>query len=123
MVFVIAMAVNPQYQLNKIQVELTHAEEARAKGNEGMARVCSRRAAGIAIGIYLTHIGFSGFGPSAYERLNILKSLPDISPQAIETVDHLLLRVNEDHKLPIEIDLIEDARWLTVYLLSDLQIG
>ena len=117
------MAVdNHQLQFNQIQGELTNAENARMEGNEGMARVCSRRAVGIAVSIYLSHNGFTDFGASAYERLNILKTLPNISPQVVEIAEHLLLRVNEDHKLPIDIDLIAEARWLIDHLLSDIQI-
>ena len=32
----------------KIKAEFDKAEQARARGNEGQARVCARRAAGIA---------------------------------------------------------------------------
>jgi hypothetical protein len=85
-----------------------------------MARVCSRRAAGIAIGIYLYRNGFSGFGASAYERLNILQTLTNISPQVVEIAEHLLLQVNKDHKLPSEIDLIEDTRRLIDYLIPGI---
>jgi hypothetical protein len=115
-------ADNFQSQINQIQVELAQAEEARASGNEGMARVCSRRAAGIAIGIYLSRQGFTGFGPSIYERLIIIKKLPNISPKVIDTAQHLILKVNEDHQLPIDIDLIEATHWLIHYLLPDMEI-
>jgi hypothetical protein len=38
--------------------------------------------------------------------------LPDLLPQAAGLVDHLLVKVNEDFNLPIEADLIADARLL-----------
>jgi len=38
-------SVNPQAQ---IDAEFKHAEQARSRGNEGQARVCARRAVGIA---------------------------------------------------------------------------
>ena len=41
------------WQLN-IEAEFEKAEQARRRGNEGQARVCARRAAGIAIREYLT---------------------------------------------------------------------
>ena len=36
----------------KLNLEFQRAEDARAKNNEGQARVCARRAAGIAIREY-----------------------------------------------------------------------
>jgi hypothetical protein len=114
-------ADNQQIMFKKIQEELAHAEFARAQGNEGMARVCSRRAAGIATGMYLSLHGITGFGSSVHERLNILKTLTNISPQAIDTAEHLLLRVNEDHELPNDVDLIEETRWLIYYLLPNIE--
>lgn len=108
-------------ELNQIILELSLAEDARARGNEGMARVCCRRAAGIAIGEYLYRHGYTGFGSSAYERITILKTLPNIKFQATITAEHLLLRVNEDHELPIDLDLIQETRWLIFYLLPDIK--
>jgi hypothetical protein len=104
-------------QIRKIQEELTRAEEARARGNEGMARVCARRAAGTAIGEFLVHQGITGAGYSAYERLKVLKTLNNIPSKVIVTVEHLLMHVDEEHMLPADIDLIEEARWLIHTLL------
>lgn len=113
---------NNQELAKQIQIELNHAEKARAKGNEGMARVCARRAAGIAIGEYLFRKGCQDIGTSAYEHLMTLKTLPDISTEAYEIAGHMVLHVNEYHQLPVDIDLIEEARWLIQYLLREIEI-
>jgi hypothetical protein len=50
----------------QIEKEFELAERARANGNEGRARVCARRAAGIAAREYLTR---KGARPQSSERL------------------------------------------------------
>jgi hypothetical protein len=99
--------------------EVEHALAARLKGNEGMARVCSRRAAGIVIGEYLHRLGYSDSTHSAYERLSFFNNLPDIDPKYKDIINHFLLQVSMDHKLPLEADLISDVVWLEKTLLSE----
>lgn len=98
--------------------EIHQAEAARAGGNEGMARVCARRAAGIAVGEFLHRHGMEFSNPGAYARLKFLLQLPQISPAVQEVVNHFLVRVNLDRSLPIHADLIAEARWLANELLS-----
>lgn len=54
----------------QIEQEFALAEQARARGNEGQARVCARRAAGIAIREYLTRRGIRPPSASAYDLLD-----------------------------------------------------
>jgi hypothetical protein len=102
----------------EIQAELERAEQARARGNEGQARVCARRAAGIATREYLTRQGIRPPSVSAYDLLNQLKSDPRLSPDLRTIAEHLTLRVNEEFKLPVEADLIAEARRFCEQLLS-----
>ena len=99
--------------------ELQTASKARALGNEGQARVCARRAAGIAIGEYLSRKGYPIPGPSAMERMKYLTNLPNISPEIKKIIEHLTIRVTKDFKLPIEADLIEETKWLIKELLNE----
>ena len=103
---------------SKIQAEFSRAEQARAKGNEGQARVCARRAAGIAIREYLTRKGVTPSSASAVDLLNLLKADPLLSPDLKLIVDHLTLRVTEEFKLPVDADLIAEARRLCDQLLK-----
>ncbi len=102
-----------------IEQELEKAMQARARGNEGQARVCARRAAGIAIREYLTRRGTQVTTPSAYDLLNQLKQDSHLSPNLKLAVDHLTLRVTEAFKLPIDADLIAEARFLVGELLPE----
>lgn len=98
--------------------ENTRAQHARDLGNEGMARVCARRAAGIVIGEYLHRRGFSHLAPSAYQRLKLMDSIPDLDPQVRQVVGHFLLSVDKDHNLPPHVDLVSEMQWLAHKLLD-----
>jgi hypothetical protein len=97
--------------------ELEHAIFARSNGNEGMARVCARRAAGIIIGEYLNRLGYSSLTNSAYDRLSIFYNLPFVDQGYKDIANHFLIKVNLDHTLPLEADLISDVLWLEKNLL------
>lgn len=101
-----------------IEAEFEKAEQARARGNEGQARVCARRAAGIAIREYLTRRGIRPPSVSAYDLLNLLKDDPSLSPDLKLIADHLTLRVTEEFKLPVDVDLVSEAKKFCRELLS-----
>lgn len=92
-----------------VLAELEQAKTARQIGNEGKARVCARRAAGIAIGEYVANQNLPNPGRSAYDRLKFIASHPEVTPRAREISQHLILRVNEEFRLPAETDLIAET--------------
>ncbi len=100
-----------------LQKEFEKAQQARVNKNEGQARVCARRAAGIAIREYLTRQGTKVPSMSAYDLLNLLKEDPLIPADMQLIVDHLTIRVTEEFELPFDADLIAESRilcnWLT----------
>jgi len=102
-----------------LQAEFARAQSARSRGNEGQARVCARRAAGIAIREYLTRRGRRVTTASAYDLLNSLKDDPHLPPDLELVIDHLTLRVTEEFKLPVQADLVAEARQLCRTLLPD----
>ena len=104
--------------LEKIEKEFQLAEQARAKGNEGQARVCARRAAGIAVRDYLTRKGTPPRSASAYDLLNLIKNDSILPPDLKLVADHLTLRVTEEFKLPVDIDLVAEARKFCEELLK-----
>ncbi len=108
--------MNPKTQ---IQIEFDRASQARIKGNEGQARVCARRAAGIAIREYLTLRGTHIPSTSAYDLLNQLKEDALLPPDLKLVADHLTLRVTEEFKLPVEADLVAESRLLCDWLLNN----
>jgi hypothetical protein len=104
---------------NRFQNEIKLAEAARKIGNEGRARVCSRRAAGIVVQEFFQRQGIILPSVSAYDSFIYLVSLPDLPPRAREIINHLLMKVEPDHSLPIQADLIEETLLLKRELLGD----
>jgi len=104
--------------IQEIEKEFEQAKQARANNNEGRARVCARRAAGIAIRDYLTRRGTQIPSQSAYDLLNLIKEDPLLPPDLKLVADHLTLRVTEEFKLPIDADLIAESRTLCDWLLK-----
>jgi hypothetical protein len=107
---------NWQKEFNK---EISQSEMARAIGNEGKARVCARRAASAVIAEYLERRGLPDPGVSVIDRLQSLENLPDLSAETKRTIQYLLMRVTPEHNLPIEVDLIAEARRLEQELLEN----
>jgi hypothetical protein len=107
----------PDWQ-EQLEKEFALAEKARAKKNEGQARVCARRAAGIAIREYLTRKGTPAPSVSAVDLLTLLKDDPHLSPDLKRIIDHLTLRVTEKFTFPVDVDLVAEARKLCDELLK-----
>lgn len=103
----------------KLQKEFARADSARASGNEGQARVCARRAAGIAIREYYARRGYHVRTPSAYDLLQMLANEPQLSPELKRSAGYLTLRVTEEFKLPVDVDLLAEARKLCDGLLTE----
>jgi hypothetical protein len=103
----------------ELQAEFERAEAATAAGNQGRMRVCARRAAGIAIREYLTRRGEPRPSQSAYDLLNYLKEQADLPPDLERAAVYLTLRVTEGFELPVEVDLVAEARRLCTALLPD----
>ena len=102
----------------EIEAEFERAEQARTRGNEGQARVCARRAAGVAARQYFTRRGEKVRTPSAYDLLNRLAQDPALSSALRQSAGYLTLRVNEEFKLPVNVDLVAEARKLCDELLK-----
>ena len=103
----------------KIQSEFERAETARMRGNEGQARVCARRAAGIAIREYYTRRGQTVRTPSAYDLCKLLAEEPYLPPDLKQAAGYLILRVTDEFNLPVEVDLLDEARKLCGGLLVE----
>jgi HEPN domain-containing protein len=105
---------------SQLEHEFKQAEQARANNNEGQARVCARRAAGIAIREYLTRKGIHPSSTSSYDLLNLIKDDALLSLDLRLIAEHLTLRVTEEFKLPVDADLVAEARTLCDELLKQI---
>lgn len=103
----------------RINMELSRAAEARRDGNEGMARVCARRASGFALKEYFKRHEIRKPGLTPYRLIEIFRDLPAVPDEIKRIAIHLTLRVNPDSQLPVQADLIQDARALIAFLFPD----
>ncbi|MBA4384672.1 MAG: hypothetical protein C0410_08045 [Anaerolinea sp.] len=90
--------------------ELEKAREARQNGNEGMARVLARRAAGLVIREYLQTVDFDLRGLSLNALIKdeqVRKVLPVSIHSALE---RLSTRIGMDYQFPVDFNLIMDAQ-------------
>jgi len=99
----------------RIEAELKRAEAARAAGNEGQARVCARRAAGLAIRAYYQKQGAAGWGGDAWTQLNRLKDDAAAPAEMRAKAVRLTTQVDHNHTLPFPEDVLEDARDLITF--------
>ncbi len=102
----------------EIQAELDRAAQARQRNNEGQARVCARRAAGIAVREHLTRRGIRPPSTSAYDLLHLIQEDPFLPTDLKQIAGHLTVRVTEEFKLPVDVDLVAEARQFCDMLLK-----
>lgn len=100
----------------QIQEELLLAKQSRMEGNEGRARVCARRAAGAAVLDYLQSQGKVIQSENVYQILLFFQKVEGLPDRVKRALDLLVQRVDNDHQLPSEIDLINEANILINYL-------
>ena len=113
-----SMSEMPEWK-RECLAELNQAAQARAVGNEGMARVCARRAAGKVIREYYHRREEEPPVKSAFKLLQVF-SADETQPDNIrQAADQFTLVITHDHVLPIDVDLIEKVNYLAGALLGE----
>ncbi|MEX1247993.1 MAG: hypothetical protein WEA61_05880 [Anaerolineales bacterium] len=107
-----------------MQQELDRAEAARAGGNEGMARVCARRAAGWTAKAYLATLGIDLKTNSVLEQMRHLLHQEASKAELREILEHLLTPkqkddLHSDSYFPLNVDLVAEARRLLTILFPE----
>jgi len=105
----------------KFDAEILRAESARKDGNEGMARVCARRAAGAMVREYFqrNRIAQTKSQIAALRNLRDLSQSPHIPEEIRVVAEHFTWQITTDHTLPENADLIADAYWLREKLMGE----
>lgn len=104
---------------SRVQREMAMAIAARNQGNEGMARVCARRAAGIAVRDYLDGHNIDAAGMNNFEILSDIRIQENLPASIIPLLENLTMRVNESYTLPAGVDLLADAENVILILLEE----
>ena len=102
-----------------LQKEFQMAETALKDENQGRMRVCARRAAGISIREHLIKRGIKPPSMSAYDLLKYLEEMDETPPDLRQASAYLRLRVNEDFRLPVDVDLVAEAKKICTTLTPD----
>ena len=104
-------------KVKEINSEMSRALEARREGNEGMARVCARRAVGWAIRLRFENLLDESSTKNAFVLLDWLASQQSVAEPYRQAAARLTTRINEDHELPHDQDPLVDADRLIRVLL------
>lgn len=110
--------------IQKITREIQHAYEAKAKGKEGLARVCARRASGWAIQKHLETNSISLNTPSVLDHIAYLLKQSNTKPEVKKILNHMMQKVEKtsvegDSYWPLsDVNLVEEAHWLVEELLG-----
>ncbi len=103
----------------KLTKEFAMAQDALNAGNQGKMRVCARRAAGISIQEYLIRRGINHPRLSAYNLLKFLDEIDEIPADIKVASAHLQLRITEELCLPVDVDLVAEAKKICSALTPD----
>ena len=101
--------------------ELDAAWSARRSGLEGRARVCARRAAGVALREYCKSHQIPA-PSSAIDLLRTVDALPGLPERVKGIAVHLLERVDVEFHLSSGVDLLEETREL-INLINEMEKG
>jgi hypothetical protein len=114
-------------ELDAAWKELNLAQQNQINGFMGRSRVCSRRAAGAAINIYLLDTQQSYIPCSAFDALVFIQTMGEIPLNIVDSARKLTLRVDENFNLPSEIDPVQAAtviiKWVEEYLNKSENYG
>jgi hypothetical protein len=101
-----------------IEAELSNAQASRMKANEGRARVCARRAAGLAVSIYFEQETTEQPPQSAYRLLQWFSLREEVPEDLRLAAKRLTVRVTPAYELPHKEDPIDDARKIISAILN-----
>lgn len=96
--------------------ELARGREAQAAGNAGLARVCARRAAGLAIKAWYQVRDDVHWGGDALTQLTRLRAEAAAPEPVRAAAARLTTKVDFDHGLPFTNDPLTDAELIIAYV-------
>ena len=103
----------------QIERELAAAQAALQVGNEGKARVCARRAAGLAAEGWLERHQDRQWSGDAMEYLRRVQQDSSFPAAVREAAERLSTPVPKQHEVPFTADPIADAKLIIAHLTAD----
>ena len=105
-----------------IENELSLAKKALNDGNNGKARVCARRAAGIAISYWLEFQPKMNWGESSINLLNEVKNYKPLKEEIRLAAERLTTSVSKKDSLQFTADPMYDSKIIIEYFLNKKEI-
>jgi HEPN domain-containing protein len=103
-------------RLAQIERELARGQDALREGNDGMVRVCARRAVGLAAEAWLERVPGKNWRGDALNYLGRI-SADESFPQDIRrAAERLMTKVTQRATAPFSTDPIADARRIIAHL-------
>ncbi len=105
---------------DEVEKELARGRKAKEEGNEGMTRVCARRAAGVAMRLWKDKRGRDiRWGTSAMSQLKTM-ALDETFPEAVrQAAERLTTQQQHDHTMPFDNDPLDDAVIVIEHLINE----
>ena len=104
--------------LQLVEQEFATAKQAAAAGNDGMVRVCARRAAGAAIAFWLQFNERPGWRADAMSRIRHLEADPSFPINVRDAAMRLMARVTPQFTPAFPTDPIDDSRIIIRHLVG-----
>ena len=104
--------------LQLVEQEFAMARQAATAGNDGMVRVCARRAAGAAIAFWLQFNERPNWRADAMSRIRHLEADPSFPQNVREAAMRLMARVTPQFTPQYANDPIEDSTIIIRHLLG-----
>jgi len=102
----------------EIEKELNTAAHARSVGNEGMVRVCARRAAGNALRFWLHSNPRHDWGRDAIRQLQGLSKEESVPVEVRAAAGRLTARVTPQFESPHSQDPLADCKTIVDFLMQ-----
>ena len=100
----------------QIEQELAKAETGLREGNDGLARVCARRAVALGAQDWMERNERSEWPAGAMNQLLKIQQEEAFPPAMREAAQRLLTKVSQRDQAPVSIDPIADARLILTHL-------
>jgi hypothetical protein len=94
----------------RIEKEFSTASQAGTLGNDGMMRVCARRAAGIAVSYWLESHHRPNWGPDVMTQLRSVQLDTSIPQPVRDASQRLTTKITEQFTSPFSTNPIEDSK-------------
>lgn len=111
--------MNRDAVLQKIGKELADAARAKEAGNDGMVRVCARRATGAAIAFWLGSKPRAGWGVDAMNQLRSLRTDDTMPEEVRDAAMRLTTKVTQQFTSPFTTDPVGDCKKIINHLLGE----